>query len=45
MHGAPHHVASSDTLLADNGTLHAGVLTLFGEVFRGQFREPMPQIS
>jgi hypothetical protein len=38
-------VASSDTLLADNGALHQQVLTLFDEVFRGQFREPIPQIS
>jgi myo-inositol-1(or 4)-monophosphatase len=45
MRGAPHHVASSDTLLADNGALHQQVLTLFDEVFRGQFREPIPQIS
>ena len=45
MHGAPHRVASSETLLADNGALHAQVLTLFGEIFRGQFREPIPQIS
>ena len=45
MHGAAHSVASSETLLADNGALHAPVLTLFGEVFRGEFRQPIPQIS
>jgi fructose-1,6-bisphosphatase/inositol monophosphatase family enzyme len=45
MHGGPHRVASSDTLLADNGALHAGVLGLFAEIFRGEFREPIPQIS
>src|ERR1035438_7649567 len=45
MHGAPHHVASSDTLLADNGALHQQVLALFDEIFRGHFREPIPQIS
>ncbi len=44
MHGAPHSVASSDTLLADNGALHEPVLTLFGEIFQGHFREPLPQI-
>jgi fructose-1,6-bisphosphatase/inositol monophosphatase family enzyme len=45
MHGGPHRVASSDSLLADNGALHAGVLGLFGEIFRGEFREPIPEIS
>ena len=45
MRGAAHGVASSEHLLADNGALHEQVLTLFGEIFRGQFREPIPQIS
>ncbi len=45
MRGAAHSVASSDTLLADNGALHEPVLTLFGEIFQGHFREPIPQIS
>ena len=45
MRGAAHRVASSEHLLADNGALHDQVLTLFGEIFRGHFREPIPQIS
>jgi myo-inositol-1(or 4)-monophosphatase len=45
MRGAAHSVASSDTLLADNGALHESILGLFGEIFRGQFRVPIPQIS
>jgi fructose-1,6-bisphosphatase/inositol monophosphatase family enzyme len=45
MRGAAHSVASSDTLLADNGALHESVLTLFDEIFCGQFREPIPRIS
>ena len=32
-------------LLADNGLLHDQVLELFGEVFRGQYRVPIPQIQ
>jgi myo-inositol-1(or 4)-monophosphatase len=44
MHGGALRVASSDSLLASNGALHAGVLGLFGEIFRGEFREPIPQI-
>ena len=45
MSGAPHHVATSAHLLADNGLLHEPVLSLFGELFRGEFRVPMPGIS
>jgi len=44
MRGAAHSVAASDHLLADNGALHEQILTLFGEVFRGQFRVPIPPI-
>jgi myo-inositol-1(or 4)-monophosphatase len=44
MRGAPHGVASSEDLLADNGALHEQVLVLFGEIFRGQFRVPIPQM-
>jgi len=45
MHGVPHNVNASDHLLADNGTLHEPVLTLFGEIFQGHFRVPIPQIG
>jgi len=44
MRGKGHNVTSSEHLLADNATLHDQVLTLFGEVFRGEFRQPIPQI-
>jgi len=45
MRGAPHNVTASEHLLADNGVLHDQVLALFAEVFRGQFRVPMPPIQ
>ena len=44
MKGAPHSVRSSPHVLADNGTLHGQVLEIFGEIFRGQFRAPVPQM-
>jgi myo-inositol-1(or 4)-monophosphatase len=45
MRGAPHGVTSSEHLLADNGALHEQILVLFGEIFRGQYRMPIPQIG
>jgi myo-inositol-1(or 4)-monophosphatase len=45
MRGTPHSVTASEHLLADNGALHDQVLALFGEVFRGHFRVPIPQIG
>jgi myo-inositol-1(or 4)-monophosphatase len=45
MRGGAHSVTSSEHLLADNGALHDQVLTLFGEVFRGEFRQPIPEIA
>ena len=45
MYGAPHSVTASEHLLSDNSELHEQVLTLFGEVFRGEFRQPIPQIN
>jgi hypothetical protein len=45
MNGAPHSVTASGHLLADNGALHTQVLELFGEIFRGEFRAPIPEIS
>jgi myo-inositol-1(or 4)-monophosphatase len=44
MKGAMHSLTNSETLLADNGALHGEVIEIFGEIFRGQFRLPMPQI-
>jgi hypothetical protein len=31
--------------LADNGLVHQQVLDLFGEIFRGEYRYPMPAIK
>jgi myo-inositol-1(or 4)-monophosphatase len=35
--GGPH-------LLADNGLVHQQILGLFGEIFRGEYRYPVPEI-
>jgi myo-inositol-1(or 4)-monophosphatase len=32
-------------LLADNGLVHQQILDLFGEIFRGQYRYPIPAIK
>jgi hypothetical protein len=32
-------------LLADNGTIHDGMLGVFDNVFRGQYRYPIPVIK
>ena len=45
MRGASHSVTGSEHLLADNGAVHDGVLQIFDEVFRGEFRVPMPLIE
>jgi len=45
MKGGSHNVNSSEDLLADNGTIHQAVLELFGEVFSGHFRVPIPSIG
>ena len=38
------HTMRSPHLLADNGGIHGETLELFGEIFRGQYRVPMPAI-
>jgi len=43
MHGEPHNVRGPD-LLVDNGLLHDEMVGLFGEIFRGEYRVPIPQI-
>lgn len=43
MKGAPCSVTGPH-LLTDNGAIHQEVLELFGEIFQGQFRVPMPSI-
>ena len=45
MKGAPHRVAGSEHLLADNGALHDQVIGIFDEVFGARFRVPMPSIE
>lgn len=44
MNGAPHSLGSAH-ILADNGLVHEEVLQLFGEIFRGEFRAPVPVVS
>ena len=44
MHGAPHTLESPH-LLVSNGLVHAELLTVFDEVFRGKQRYPMPAIA
>jgi myo-inositol-1(or 4)-monophosphatase len=43
MHGEPHQLRGPD-LLVDNALLHDEILGLFGEIFHGQYRVPIPQI-
>jgi myo-inositol-1(or 4)-monophosphatase len=43
MKGGPHSVKGPH-LLTDNGVIHQETLTLFGEIFEGRFRFPMPVI-
>jgi hypothetical protein len=45
MDGAAHSVTQSDSFLSDNGALHAEILEIFGEVFRGEMRYPMPELT
>jgi myo-inositol-1(or 4)-monophosphatase len=44
MRGHPHDF-SSPHLLADNGHLHDQIVEIFGEVFQGRYRVPLPVIS
>jgi myo-inositol-1(or 4)-monophosphatase len=44
MKGDPHSVTSAD-VMADNGLLHEELITRFGEVFRGELRQPIPAIT
>src|SRR5579864_1777836 len=43
MKGAPVDLGGPH-LLADNGLVHDEMLTVFSEVFRGEYRHPMPSI-
>lgn len=44
MHGGPMSLRGPH-LLADNGAIHEEILQIFGEVFRGEYRYPMPVIK
>jgi myo-inositol-1(or 4)-monophosphatase len=44
MRGRPHTLASPH-ILADNARIHDEVVTLFEEIFRGEYRNPMPVIQ
>lgn len=43
MNGRPHALKSPH-IMADNGRIHGDVVTLFSEIFRGEYRHPMPSI-
>jgi myo-inositol-1(or 4)-monophosphatase len=43
MHGEEHQLLGPD-LLADNGLVHDEILGLFAEIFRGEYRVPIPSI-
>jgi myo-inositol-1(or 4)-monophosphatase len=45
MHGAPHSLTESETILADNGLLHDQALEIFGEIFEGRLRVPLPELG
>ena len=44
MHGGPRQLRGKH-ILADNGLIHEEMLQIFGEVFAGKFRYPLPQIQ
>ncbi len=44
MRGGSGNLLYSETLLADNGSLHEEVLGMFAEIFRGELRREMPPI-
>jgi myo-inositol-1(or 4)-monophosphatase len=44
MRGGPHDLHGPH-LLVDNGLIHAEILELFGEIFAGQYRVPLPTIN
>ncbi len=43
MHGGPFHLRGPH-MLADNSALHQPMLGVFGEIFAGQYRYPMPEM-
>jgi myo-inositol-1(or 4)-monophosphatase len=45
MDGAAYRITKSESFLSDNGLVHAEVLEIFREVFRGEMRYPMPELE
>ncbi len=45
MRGAPHGLTTSDSILADNGTLHDEVVASFAAIFRGELSVPLPSFQ
>jgi myo-inositol-1(or 4)-monophosphatase len=43
MHGGPHAIGAAH-LLSDNGLVHDETIALFGELFQGRRRHPMPEL-
>jgi myo-inositol-1(or 4)-monophosphatase len=43
MHGRPHDLKGPH-IMADNGHIHEETATLFSEIFRGEYRHPIPEI-
>jgi myo-inositol-1(or 4)-monophosphatase len=44
MDGSGHSLESTN-LLADNSRIHEAMIEIFGEVSRGQYREPLPVLA
>ena len=44
MHGELHQLRGPD-LLVDNGLIHEEITGLFAEIFRGEYRMPIPAIT
>ena len=44
MRGGSDDLLHTDNFLADNGLVHAEVLEMFAEIFRGQMRQSMPEL-
>jgi myo-inositol-1(or 4)-monophosphatase len=44
MKGGPHNLTESDHILADNGLLHDQAIEIFGEIFDGRLRVPLPEL-
>jgi hypothetical protein len=45
MHGAPHHIITSNHLLATNTHIHQPTLALFADIFSDRSPYAIPQVS